>query len=63
MERTGGQDEDRVVPLCQLDQLPHTVVAGETNVDYQAGNVGDRVDGHILVLAVAQTSDVDFDVV
>ena len=63
MEGAGGQDEDRVVPLRQVDQLADAVVTGETNVHYQAGNVGDGVDGHILVLAVAQTSNVYFDVV
>ena len=63
MEGRGGEDENRVVPLCQVDELPHTVVTDETNVHNQTGNVGDGVDGDILVLAVAQTSNVDFDVV
>ena len=63
VEGSGGEDQNRVVPLSQFDQLADTVVTGEADVHYQAGHVGDGVDGDILVLGVAQTSDIYFDVV
>ena len=43
--------------------MADTVVTTEAHIDDQTGNVGDGVDGDVLVLAVAQTSNVNFDVV
>ena len=60
VEGDRGQDEDGVVPLRQLHQLGDAVVASEADIDNQTGHVGDRVDGHILVLRGAQAAKVYF---
>ena len=40
-----------------------TEVTGEADVDNQAGDVGDGVDGDILIITVCQTSHVNLQII